>query len=98
MACMMVRIFCPDQIVLNALLDVIKAHYFYFTLLVYPQRSCNSRFIPWRLFGRAIKYVTSFIAFIAISTAANAEHHSDAKSGKPERVVAIFADQCFRLS
>jgi hypothetical protein len=75
-----------------------KIHHFFFTLLVYPQRSCHSRSIPWELFVGGIKYVTSFIAFIAISTAANAEHHSDAKSGKPERVVAIFADQCFRLS
>ncbi|MEH6757903.1 MAG: alkaline phosphatase family protein [Parasphingorhabdus sp.] len=41
----------------------------------------------------AIKYVTSFIAFIAISTTANAEHHTAPKSGKPQLVVAISVDQ-----
>lgn len=42
---------------------------------------------------RAIKYVTSLIAFISISFAANAEHHSNAKSAKPKLVVAISVDQ-----
>ncbi|WP_243457236.1 alkaline phosphatase family protein [Parasphingorhabdus cellanae] len=42
---------------------------------------------------RVIKYVTSFIAFIAISGAANAEHHSQTQSGKPKLVIAISVDQ-----
>ncbi|GAA0487351.1 alkaline phosphatase PhoY [Parasphingorhabdus litoris] len=42
---------------------------------------------------RFIKYVTSFIAFIAISSTANAENHSNTKSGKPKLVVAISVDQ-----
>lgn len=55
--------------------------------------SCQSRFIPWGLFVRFIKYVTSSIAFIALSAAANAQHHSEAKSDKPKLVVAISVDQ-----
>ncbi len=42
---------------------------------------------------RVIKYVTSFIAFIAISSAANAEDHSQGKSDKPTLVIAISVDQ-----
>ncbi len=42
---------------------------------------------------RFIKFVTSFIAFTAISSAANAEHHSEAQSGKPKLIVAISVDQ-----
>ncbi len=42
---------------------------------------------------RFTKYVTSFIAFIAISTTANAEDHSEAKSDKPKLVIAISVDQ-----
>lgn len=39
------------------------------------------------------KYVTSFIAFIAISGAANAEDHSEDKSDSPKLVIAISVDQ-----
>lgn len=42
---------------------------------------------------RFTKYVTSFIAFIAVSTTANAEDHSEAKSDKPRLVIAISVDQ-----
>jgi len=42
---------------------------------------------------RVIKYVTSLIAFIAISTTANAENHSEAKIDKPKLVIAISVDQ-----
>lgn len=42
---------------------------------------------------RFTKYVTSFIAFIAISTTANAEDHSEAKPDKPKLVIAISVDQ-----
>lgn len=42
---------------------------------------------------RVIKYVTSLIALIAVSTTANAEDHSEAKSDKPKLVIAISVDQ-----
>ncbi|GAB5482866.1 MAG: alkaline phosphatase PhoY [Parasphingorhabdus sp.] len=42
---------------------------------------------------RVIKYVTGFIAFIAISAAANAENHSEDKAGRPKLVIAVSVDQ-----
>ncbi|WP_254054218.1 alkaline phosphatase family protein [Sphingorhabdus sp. EL138] len=42
---------------------------------------------------RVIKYVTGFIAFIAISAAANAQDHSEEQAGRPKLVIAISVDQ-----
>lgn len=42
---------------------------------------------------RSIKLVTTFVSLIAISSAANAEHHTEEKAKAPKLVVAISVDQ-----
>jgi len=42
---------------------------------------------------RSIKFVTACVSLIALSTAANAEHHNGQKATPPKLVVAIAVDQ-----